>query len=169
MPADEQGVAGSADRYALIPRTLCFVLNGADILLLRGAPTKRIWPGRYNGIGGHVERGEDVHSAARREILEECGLQAERLQLCGTVNVDTGEGRGILLFVFVAHTAARDTCASAEGTLHWVPQQQAAQYELVEDLPVILPRALAVAAGAAPFAAHYSYDAQRKLCIRFAD
>lgn len=169
MPADEQGVAGSADRYALIPRTLCFVLNGTDILLLRGAPTKRIWPGRYNGIGGHVERGEDVHSAAQREIMEECGLQVERLQLCGTVTVDTGEARGILLFVFVAHAAVRHTSASAEGTLHWVPQQQAAHYELVEDLPVILPRVLAVAAGAAPFAAHYSYDAQRKLCIRFAD
>ena len=68
MPASDQGVATSQDRYTLVPRVLCFVTSGDEVLLLKGAPGKKIWPGKYNGLGGHVERGESVHAAARREI-----------------------------------------------------------------------------------------------------
>ena len=68
MPIADQGV--SSDRYQLIPRTLIFLTRGESVLLLKGAPNKRIWANRYNGVGGHIERGEDAHTAARRELLE---------------------------------------------------------------------------------------------------
>jgi len=29
------------------------------VLLLRGAPKKKIWPDQYNGVGGHVKPDED--------------------------------------------------------------------------------------------------------------
>lgn len=41
MPATEQGVAVSRQRYKLIPRVLCFVLHQGEVLLLQGAPTKK--------------------------------------------------------------------------------------------------------------------------------
>ncbi|MDP3183744.1 MAG: NUDIX domain-containing protein, partial [Anaerolineales bacterium] len=66
MPASEQGV--SRDRYMLIPRTLIFLRRGDSVLLIKGAPHKRLWANKYNGVGGHLERGEDVLSAARREL-----------------------------------------------------------------------------------------------------
>jgi len=59
MGREEQGVLGH-ERYVLIPRTLVFLFCGDQVLLLRGAPTKRIWPDRYNGLGGHLERGESL-------------------------------------------------------------------------------------------------------------
>lgn len=44
-----------------------------------------------------MERGEDVLSAATRELLEEAGITAD-LWLCGIVHVDAGEV-GVCLFV----------------------------------------------------------------------
>ena len=41
MPREEQGV--TSDRFSVIPRSLIFINRGDQILLLRGAPNKRLW------------------------------------------------------------------------------------------------------------------------------
>ena len=89
MPKSDQGI--TKDRYMLIPRTAIFVRRepAGEYLLIKGALTKRLWAGKYNGLGGHVERGENVLFSAQRELLEETGLLAD-LWLCGTVIVDAG-------------------------------------------------------------------------------
>ena len=86
MPVSDQGIR--QHRYMLIPRTLIFVTHEDQLLLIQGAPGKRLWAGRYNGIGGHVEQGEDFLSAAKRELDEETGLNDIDLWLCGTVTID---------------------------------------------------------------------------------
>jgi 8-oxo-dGTP diphosphatase len=167
MPASDQGVVQSKDRYKLIPRVLCFVTHGADVLLLKGAPTKKIWANKYNGLGGHVERGEGVATAAAREIREEAGLPVRGLRLRGVVTIDTGEADGIGLYVFTAEALSRGFIASPEGGLEWVPVSRLTEYDLVEDLFTLLPRALAMRPADLPFSARYSYDEFDRWVIAF--
>ena len=117
MPAADQGV--SQYRYKLIPRTLIFLTHDDHVLLLKGAPDKRLWANLYNGIGGHVERGEDVISAARRELFEETGLEASEIWLCGVVIIDTGQEVGIGIYVLRGEIKGLDQAPSSseEGEL----------------------------------------------------
>jgi 8-oxo-dGTP diphosphatase len=169
MPAVEQGVAHSKDRYKLIPRVLCFVTHGDDVLLLKGAPTKRIWANRYNGLGGHVERGEGVYAAAAREIAEESGVPVRDLRLRGVVTINTGEADGIGLYVFTAAALTRETSASSEGALEWVPVARVAEYALVEDLFTLIPRLFSRPPEAPAFSARYFYDEHDRWVMEFED
>lgn len=51
---------------------------GLEVLLLRRAEGGRS-PGSWEGVHGHLWPGESVVAAARREVAEETGYQADRL------------------------------------------------------------------------------------------
>ncbi|HEY4689331.1 MAG TPA: 8-oxo-dGTP diphosphatase [Anaerolineae bacterium] len=172
MPRTEQGIDVSLkrNRYTAIPRTLCFITRGRDeVLLLRGAPTKRIWANRYNGIGGHVEPDEDILSSMARELREETGLTVGRLALRGIVNVNTGDSVGIIVFVFSAEYTSGEVRSSEEGALEWVQRDRLASLPLAPDLPAILARIFDAAPNTPPFFAYTHYDENDQLVIEFAD
>lgn len=170
MSSSDQGADATAGRWLVIPRTLCFVLHGDAVLLMKRAPHKRVFPNRYNGVGGHLERDEDPLIGAVREIKEETGLDVFDVRLRGVHNINTGGDGGIVLFTFTAHSDSRDiTVESPEGSLHWIPTAEIAGLDLVEDLPYILPRVLAMPDAAPPYFLHVSYDADDQIVLRFAD
>lgn len=168
MGAGEQGAGATEGRWLTIARTLCFVCNGEDVLLMKRGPHKRVFPNRYNGVGGHIERDEDPLVSAKREILEETGLHVRDLRLRAVHQIDTGEVTGIMLFVFTAWSDSRETVEGPEGTLHWVRREDATALDLVEDLPEVLPRVLALKDDSPPLFAHVSYDANDQIVLRYA-
>jgi len=120
MGRADQGAAQSQGRYQVIPRSLCFITRGDEVLLLRGGPHKRLWAGRYNGVGEHIEAGEDVYSATLREIREETGLSVHDLRLCGVAHVDAGNpGVGIRDFQTTAMRAGNGRTLFQPGGRGW--------------------------------------------------
>ena len=143
------------ERHMPYPRTLTFLLNGDDILLIQRSPDAHLFPGMFNGVGGHIERGENVLSAAQREVHEETGLDVRDLTLRCLLHVDEGaDCPGVLVFVFVGHVQQRDVIESSEGTLHWVPINRIKELNRMPDLPPILSRILAVPTSTSPIFAH---------------
>lgn len=130
------------ERFTAYPRVLCFIRNDDDILLLKGAPGKRLYANLYNGVGGHVERNEDVLSALRREVREETGLEITEPRLRAVIVADEGEGPGVLVFVYTARSQSRAVRPSPEGELVWVPRARLDDFALVPDLHELLPRVL---------------------------
>lgn len=165
MPVSEQGVSAEhPTRYMLVPRTLIFVTRGEKHLLLRGAANKRLWAGMLNGIGGHVEPGEDLLSAARRELAEETGLNQPQLRLAGVMLVDTGASPGVGVFVFSGEAGPGDLIPGSEGELEWLRRTDLVGQAVVPDLPILLER---LEASGEVFNAHAWYDEQGRQRIEF--
>lgn len=142
MQWSEQHLAQSG-RYLVSPRTLSFIIWQDEVLLLRGAPHKRLWAGMLNGVGGHIEPCEDIEASARREIEEETGLKVTDLDLRALVHISGQDrGAGVLLFVFLGHSSSRVVHNSVEGDLAWYPIATLPVAELVDDLKILLPRLL---------------------------
>jgi len=168
MGSQGQGANAIEGRWLMTARTLSFVVCGDEILLMKRGAHKRVFPNRYNGLGGFIERNEDPLTSARREIEEECGLQVDDLRLAAIHHICADPQMGIMLFVFVAHsshtTALKDT---DEGQLEWHPIEKLSHLDLVEDLPLILPRYLRHTGQ--PLYATVTYDANDHIQIHYAE
>ena len=112
--------------YTPIVATLGYVLSPDRrrvLMVHRNARPDDHQLGKYNGLGGKIERDEDVVACMRREIREEAGIECESMQLRGTISWP-GFGRNgedWLGFVFVIDGWSGTPLESnPEGTLEWV-------------------------------------------------
>lgn len=125
-------------RYKVIPRVLVFIFHSGHILLIRDSHKKK-WQGKYNAPGGHVEFGEDIHSAARRELEEEAGITGVNLQLVGNIMIDVEPELGISLFLIKGEAASTEVRSSNEGEVTWLDIKQIDNHEILDDMRELIP------------------------------
>jgi 8-oxo-dGTP diphosphatase len=112
--------------YTPIVATLGYVLSpdrNRVLLVHRNARPDDHQIGKYNGLGGKLERDEDVLSGMRRELREEAGIECVSMQLRGTISWPGfgKHGEDWLGFVFLIDAFTGTPFESnPEGTLEWI-------------------------------------------------
>jgi 8-oxo-dGTP diphosphatase len=131
--------------FTPILATLGYVLSadGTRVLLVhRNRRKADLHFGKYNGLGGKLEGGEDVVTGLRREIREEAGLECDALVLRGTISWPGFGSNGADWFGFVFrvdrwHGTPRQD--NPEGILEWVAVERILDLPLWEGDRYFLP------------------------------
>ena len=143
------------ERHSARLVTLSFVTDGESVLLLKHPHDNDRFAGQWNGIGGHVEAGEDIRAAALRELREETGLDVPGLALRGVIHESGLLGHAHVVFVFAGRVERHEVRSPEALELCWHPIAQLGALRLVHDVALLLPRALAAGD---PFFALETYD-----------
>lgn len=152
-------------KYKVVPRVLIFIFKDSDVLLIHKNPLSAAFAGKYNGVGGHIERGEDAYQAAQRELNEETGLQSLELTLCGIMMIDVGPDMGISLYIFGSIFKSGRITSSIEGDIEWIPKKDISRIPAVEDLKILIAQTEKAMEKGKIFFGTSSTDANGKLRI----
>jgi len=131
--------------YTPILATLGYVFSpdGRRVLMIhRNARPEDLHLGKYNGLGGKLDPGEDVVAGLCREIREEAGIACEEVELAGTISwPGFGKGGGDWFgFIFrVTRFSGVPLAANPEGQLEWVEVERVLTLPLWEGDRYFLP------------------------------
>jgi 8-oxo-dGTP diphosphatase len=131
--------------YTPILATLGYVLSpdGRRTLLVhRNRRRSDAHFGKYNGLGGKLEAGEDVVAGMMREVREEAGIDCDRLVLRGTISWPGFGKHGEDWFGFIFRIDAwhgEPLAENAEGTLAWIDVDRVLELPLWEGDRYFLP------------------------------
>ena len=146
-------------KYQLVPRTLIFIERNDEILLIHKNKKDSFGFSKLNGIGGHIEKGEEPYESAKREILEESGLIIDQLSLVAIIFIEIGSNPGILLFIFKAKYINGNLQESDEGNLVWMKKSLIKDdTNIVKDIPFLLEISDSYQEGSPPTFGKYLYD-----------
>jgi 8-oxo-dGTP diphosphatase len=137
--------AADAMPYTPIVATLGYVLS-ADrrrvLMIHRNSRPDDIHLGKYNGLGGKMEPGEDIAACMRREILEEAGIECQSMCLRGTLNWPGfgKQGEDWLGFIFLIDQFSGEPFErNPEGALEWVERDRLMELPMWEGDRHFLP------------------------------
>jgi 8-oxo-dGTP diphosphatase len=147
--------------YTPILATLGYVMSpdGAAVLLIhRNTRPDDIHYGKYNGLGGKIDSGEDVVSGMQREFREEAGIAAEELVLRGTISWP-GFGKNDedwFGFIFrIDRWSGTPFAGNHEGALEWAPLTRLPELNMWESdrlwLPMVFERSPRTFYGVMPY------------------
>lgn len=114
-----------------IPAVIVYVRAGGRVLMVhRNAPDRPddYHAGKWNGLGGKCEPDEAFVETARREVLEESGLDlpAQAFKPLGVIQFPGFKAHeDWICFVLVADVGPErvgQALSGPEGDLHWVPE-----------------------------------------------
>ncbi len=103
--------------------TLCLIVqNNKALMMLRNKKKNDVHVNKYNGLGGHLEKGESKVKCVLREVYEEAGIHLTNYQYVGNVvflNFGYKKGKEVM-YCFVGYEYVGEIGDCNEGDLEWV-------------------------------------------------
>lgn len=124
--------------------TSVFLNNGnGQYLMLKRKRSKKIAPGLWTGLGGHIESNEytDPYKACKREIFEESGIKEEDIMnLTLKYIMITHRNREEIRqhYVFFGTTNKTSVRPNSEGSLHWIDEEKLLDLEMTHTLKEVI-------------------------------
>jgi 8-oxo-dGTP diphosphatase len=107
-------------------------------LVLRRSAANHSFVGCWEWPGGKPDPGEDLDTALRRELREECGLEVDFLGLAGASEFQMPVGRIILLCLLARPTGGELRLSHEHDAFAWLPLAELAQRPILEAMKPIL-------------------------------
>lgn len=105
-----------------------FLKKESQYLLMKRAENRKLAPGIWSGVGGHIDPCEinDPESACFREIEEESGIHRDDILSLELLYIITRRSKNEIRqsYVYFGETIVLDIVQTDEGELFWVPQQE---------------------------------------------
>jgi 8-oxo-dGTP diphosphatase/2-hydroxy-dATP diphosphatase len=98
--------------------TLCVVHQNSKILL--GMKKRGFGVGRWNGFGGKLYNGETIEDAAKREMMEEAGIELVDLNKVGIIDFEfKGNPEILQVHIFKSNNFLGEPMESEEMKPQW--------------------------------------------------
>ena len=91
----------------------------------------------WENQGGHIEPGESIVDAVKREVREETGLTVKNPKLRGVKQFPIDGGRYIV-FLFCADEFEGELISSDEGEMEWIERAEIENIAAVDDFRELL-------------------------------
>lgn len=119
--------------------TLCYLeKNGEYLMLLRNKKKNDPNSNKYIGVGGKIEEKESPIDCAKREILEETGLYADKLCYKALITFVSNEYETELMHLFTCKEFHGVQKSCDEGELFWIKKEKVPNLPLWEGDKVFL-------------------------------
>lgn len=166
IPNEDRSLTVAARSVAIMPYTpilatlgYVFSPDGSRVLMIhRNARPDDAHFGKFNGLGGKLEPGEDIVAGMEREVREEAGIDCEELCLAGTISWPGfgKHGEDWFGFIFRVDRFRGEPCTTnPEGSLEWIAVDRVLSLPLWEGdrhfLPLVFARAKTQFHGVMPY------------------
>ena len=138
--------------------TLCYITDkkqNSTLMLHRIKKENDYHQGKWNGLGGKLNKGESPEECAIREIKEESGLTVRNPSLKGFLTFPNFDGvDDWYVFVFTFDEFKGNLIDSPEGKLEWIPNNKLTSLNLWEGDKIFLEWIF----GGKIFSAKFNYE-----------
>ncbi len=106
---------------------LCYIKKeGKTLMLYRNRKPNDVHEGKWNGLGGKLEKGESPEEALLREVKEEADVSLIDFTLKGIITFpDFADGEDWYVYLYTSNSFTGEINYDCpEGELHWVKDEK---------------------------------------------